>query len=81
MSTTLQTPIDPDSDEFRQLSPELQASGPRLPNVKNVVKFQPGPGKAITEYDTGTVEITVRFWPIAEGPTAAQSYTYTIRVF
>lgn len=72
--------IDPDSAEYRQLPDELRDKGPR-PNNKNVVKFQPGPGKALTEYDTGSVEITVRYWRIADGSATAETTTYTIRVF
>ncbi len=66
--------VDPDSPEY---DPE---TGPR-PNNKSVVKFQPGPGKAVTEYATGSVEITVRYWRIADGPSTATSTTYTVRVF
>jgi hypothetical protein len=73
--------IDPSSAEFQELPAEVQAQGPRPDNIKNMVMFQPGPGKAITEYDTGTVEITVRFWRIADGPALAETTTYTIRVF
>lgn len=66
--------VDPDSPEY---DPE---AGPR-PNTKNIVKFQPGPGKALTEYATGSVEITIRYWRIVDGPDAATSTTYTVRVF
>lgn len=66
--------IDSSNPEF---DPE---AGPR-PNNKSVVKFQPGPGKAVTEYATGSVEITIRYWRIADGPDAATSTTYTVRVF
>ncbi len=62
------------------LPAEQQDLGPR-PNNKNVVKYQPGPGKAVTEYDTGTVEISVRFWKVSEGPDDARTVTYPIRVF
>ena len=66
--------VDPSSPEY---DPE---TGPR-PNNKSVVKFQPGPGRAVTEYATGTVEITIRYWRIADGPDAAQGTTYVVRVF
>jgi hypothetical protein len=66
--------VSPESPEF---DPEV---GPR-PNKKNVVKYQPGPGKAVSEYATGSVEITIRYWRIVDGPDAATSTTYTVRVF
>jgi len=66
--------IDPSNPEY---DPE---AGPR-PNNKSVVKFQPGPGRAVTEYATGSVEITVRYWRIADGPGSAQATTYVVRVF
>ena len=66
--------IDPTNPEY---DPE---AGPR-PNNKSVVKFQPGPGQAVTEYDTGSVEITIRYWRIADGPETATSTTYTVSVF
>lgn len=72
--------IDPSSPEFAALPADLREQGPR-PNNKHIVMFQPGPGKAITEYDTGTVEITVRYWRISEGIDSARTTTYTIRVF
>lgn len=72
--------IDPNSDEYLSLPEELRDQGPR-PNNKNVVMFQPGPGQAITEYDTGTVEVTVRYWRIADGAETARTTTYTVRVF
>ncbi|WCO66400.1 hypothetical protein PO878_18030 [Iamia majanohamensis] len=72
--------IVPGSEAYAALSEEQRSQGPR-PNNKNLVKFQPGPGQAITEYDTGSVDITVEYWPIAEGRDASRSTTYTIRVF
>ncbi|HEX7134184.1 MAG TPA: hypothetical protein VF228_16525 [Iamia sp.] len=66
--------VAPDSPEY---DPEV---GPR-PNKKNVVKYQPGPGQAVSEYATGTIEITIRYWRIADGPDSATSTTYTVRVF
>jgi hypothetical protein len=72
--------IDPTSAEYEALPQDQRDLGPR-PNNKNVVKYQPGPGKAVTEYATGAVEITIRYWRIADGPQSAQSTTYTVRVF
>ena len=46
--------IDPDSAEFQRLPDDQRELGPR-PNNKNLVMFVPGPGKAITEHDTGEV--------------------------
>jgi hypothetical protein len=66
--------IDPSNPEY---DPE---TGPR-PNNKAVVKFQPGPGRAVTEYATGSVEITIRYWRIADGPDSAQTTSYVVRVF
>jgi hypothetical protein len=72
--------IDPSSPEYDALPEDQRDLGPR-PNNKNVVKYQPGPGKAVAEYATGSVEITIRYWRIADGPQAAQTTTYTVRVF
>jgi hypothetical protein len=72
--------IEPGSEAFEQLPEDQRNLGPR-PNNKNLVKYQPGPGKAVSEYDTGAVQITVRFWKVADGPQAARSVTYTIKVF
>ena len=72
--------IAPGSEAEANLSPEQRELGPR-PNNKNLVKFQPGPGKAVTEYDTGTVEISVRFWRVSEGPDDSRTVSYAIRVF
>lgn len=72
--------IDPNSPEFQRLPEDLQKQGPR-PNTKHIVKFRPGPGKAVAEFDTGAVDITVRYWPIREGQAAARTVTYTINVF
>jgi hypothetical protein len=66
--------IDPANPEY---DPE---TGPR-PNNKAVVKYQPGPGKAVAEYATGTVEVTIRYWRIADGPDTAQTASYVVRVF
>jgi hypothetical protein len=71
--------IVPGSEAWDQLSPEQQQLGPR-PNNKNLVMFQPGEGKAITEYDTGAVDVSVRFWKLSEGPDSARTVSYTIYV-
>lgn len=62
-------------------SPEYDAEAGVRPNTKNVVKYQPGPGKALTEYGTGTLEITVRYWRLVDGESASATTTYTVRVF
>lgn len=72
--------IDPTSPEYQALPQDQRDLGPR-PNNKNVVQFQPGPGKAITEYDTGSVQVTIRYWRIADGPESARTTTYTVSVF
>jgi hypothetical protein len=71
--------IVPGSEAWERLSPEQQRLGPR-PNNKNLVMFQPGEGKAITEYDTGAVDVSVRFWKLDEGPDSARTVSYTIYV-
>lgn len=72
--------IDPSSPDDGDLPPEQRDLGPR-PNNKNVVQFQPGPGKAITEYDTGSLQVTIRYWRIADGPGTATTTTFTVSVF
>lgn len=64
---------DAQTDEERQL-------GPR-PNNKQLVMFQPGEGKAITEYDTGSVEISVELWKESDGRQTARTVTYAVNVF
>jgi len=71
--------IVPGSEAWERLTPEQQRLGPR-PNNKNLVMFQPGEGKAITEYDTGAVDVSVRFWKLDEGPDSARTVSYTIYV-
>lgn len=66
--------VDPASPEY---DPDL---GPR-PNTKSTVKFQPGPGKVITEYGTGSLDITVTYWRIVDGRSTAKSTTYRVTVF
>ena len=72
--------IVPGTEAYAQLSEEQRRLGPR-PNNKNVVKFRTGEGKAVPELDTGAVQIEVSFWKLAEGPQAARSVSYTIRVY
>ncbi|MBI2709287.1 MAG: hypothetical protein HYX34_06290 [Actinobacteria bacterium] len=71
--------IVPGTPAYEQLTPAEQAAGPR-PNNRNVVKFQPGPGKAITRFTTGEVQVTIRYWREDQGPRTARSFTYTIFV-
>ena len=72
--------VDPESPEYQQLTAEQRDLGPR-PNNKNVVKYQPGPGKPVTEYATGSVEVTIEYWRIADGRETSTSTTYIVRVF
>lgn len=71
--------IVPGSEAWERLTDVQRQQGPR-PNTKQLVMFQPGEGKAITEYDTGTVEISVRLWKVADGPQTARTVTYAINV-
>lgn len=71
--------ILPGTEAFENLSAEQRTLGPR-PNNKNVVRYRPGAGKAVSRFQTGSVEIVVRFWLIAEGPETARSVTYSISV-
>lgn len=66
--------VDPSSPEY---DPEV---GPR-PNTKSTVKFQPGPGKVITEYGTGSLDITVTYWRIVDGRSTSASTIYKVTVF
>lgn len=72
--------IEPGSESDLNRPANQRDLGPR-PNNKNLVKFQPGPGKAITEYDTGDVQITVELWKVSSGRDEARTITYTIKVF
>ena len=72
--------IAPGTEAAAELPAEQRDLGPR-PNNKNLVKYQPGPGKAVTEYDTGAVQVSVRFWRIADGPQDSRTITYTIKTF
>jgi hypothetical protein len=67
--------IDPDSVS----AAELQRYGIR-PNSKNRVFFTPGPGKVIEEYDTGRVDITVRFFEEQLESTTSRTVSWSIRV-
>jgi hypothetical protein len=44
------------------------------------LSFQPTPGALIEKFNTGTNRVTVRYWKIADGPTKAQSFTWTFTV-
>jgi hypothetical protein len=76
--TQMQGAIVPGTDAYEALTAEERALGPR-PNNKNVVKFQPGEGKVVEEFN-GQVRIHIRFWPEAEGEDAAQELNYTVFV-
>jgi len=71
--------IVPGSEAWERLTDVQRELGPR-PNNKQLVMFQPGEGKAITEYDTGSVQISVRFWKSVDGPQSGRTITYTISV-
>jgi hypothetical protein len=58
---------------------DLQQNGLR-PNNRNRVFFSPGPGQVIEEFDNGTVDITLRYFPEQIGEGAARSVTWQIRV-
>ena len=66
-------------EALSQLSESELGQGVR-PNNKNSVRFQPGPGKAVTDLDTGAVEVRLRYWPIEDGPDNAKTFTWTIYV-
>ena len=70
--------IVPGSAAYAQLSAEERALGPR-PNNKNVVKFQPGEGRAIDKFN-GELDVAITFWKISEGSTQSQTITYTVFV-
>jgi hypothetical protein len=72
--------IDPTSAEYQALPQDQRDLGPR-PNNKNVVKYQPGPGKTITEYATGSIQVTISYWRLSEGRGSQQTTTYTVSVF
>ena len=66
----------PGSDAYNKLTPEERALGPRT-NNKNLVKFRPGKGKIIPKFN-GQLDIAIRYWKQSEGPTKANTITYTI---
>lgn len=65
--------IGPDHPGF---DPEL---GVR-PNTRSQVFFTPGPGKELERYDTSEVEVSVRFWRIADGPSTARTISWVFFV-
>jgi hypothetical protein len=67
------------SEALSELSEAEVGQGVR-PNNKNSVRFQPGPGKAVTGLDTGAVELQLRYWPVESGPDNAKTFTWTIYV-
>jgi len=60
-------------------SQDLESNGVR-PNSRNRVFFTPGPGKVIEEYDTGTVNISVRYFEERQESTTTGTVTWEIRV-
>lgn len=50
------------------------------PNNRNQVFFTPGPGKVIDRYPTGEVQVTARFWDIADGRSTARSISWAFFV-
>jgi len=50
------------------------------PNNKSSVFFTPGPGKVITRYNTGEVNIVVQFWEIARGRSHARKVSWAVFV-
>ncbi len=75
----MQQALDPSSPEFQRLPPEQRDLGPR-PNNRNVVKYQPGPGKAVERFNTGEVRITIEFWRESEGRASSRSFSYSVIV-
>jgi hypothetical protein len=67
------------SEARSQLSDSEVGQGVR-PNNKNSVRFKPGPGKAVTELDTGAIDVQLRYWAIEDGPDSAKTFTWTIYV-
>lgn len=57
---------------------DLERYGLR-PNNRNRVYFTPGPGKVIEEYDTGTVNIALRYFEERQ-EASARTVTWSIRV-
>jgi hypothetical protein len=49
------------------------------PNNRNRVYFKPGPGKVIEEFQQGTVEISVRYFP-QDNPQDEKTISWSIRV-
>ena len=50
------------------------------PNTRDQVFFTPGPGKAINRYPTGEVQVSVRFWNIADGKSTARTISWAFFV-
>lgn len=75
----MQQALDPSSPEFQRLPAEQRTLGPR-PNNRNVVKFQPGPGKAVERFTTGEVRITIEFWRESEGRDSSRRFSYSVIV-
>ncbi len=75
----MQQALDPSSPEFQRLPADQRNLGPR-PNNRNVVKFQPGPGKAVERFPTGEVRITIELWRESEGRESSRSFSYSVIV-
>ncbi|HYI60582.1 MAG TPA: hypothetical protein VEW93_02125 [Acidimicrobiales bacterium] len=69
--------VVPGTDAYERLTEDQRRLGPR-PNNRERVLFRPGPGQAITELDTGEVQITVRYWRVADGEQTARTFSYSI---
>lgn len=50
------------------------------PNTRNQVFYTPGPGRELERYDTGEVEVTLRFWKIVDGPATARTISWVFFV-
>ena len=65
----------------------LQVDGTEIPDDElqripglNQIFFTPGPGKVITRYSTGEVNIVVEFWEIARGRGHARKASWAVFV-
>lgn len=58
---------------------DLEANGPRA-NNRNSVFFKPGPGKVIESFESGTVDITLRYFQDGKAGTSGGTVRWSIRV-
>lgn len=70
--------VVPGTEAYERLSPEERELGPR-PNTKDVVRFRPDDGKVVEQL-SGEVQVTVTYWPLAEGQGSAETLSYTLFV-